>query len=154
MFLPADVRGTEHTHALRVRGHDAVLDSVVDHFDEMAGAVWPAMEIALLGCAVNFVTSAGTRNVTDPGSEPGKDGIQMLHDLLLAADHHAVTTFKSPNTAARADVYVVDISRRKFLGPPNVVDIIRIAAVDQNVVGFEMRQEIPDRFVDNCRGNH
>src|SRR5215470_18418009 len=36
----ADVGGTQHAQPLSVGGHDAVLDAVVYHFDEVAGTIW------------------------------------------------------------------------------------------------------------------
>src|SRR4030095_12488705 len=41
----------EDVDPLGVRLHQAVLDSVVDHLDEVAGAGGPAVEIAVLGSA-------------------------------------------------------------------------------------------------------
>ena len=40
--LLADVSFTENRETFRVYRHDATFDSVVDHLDEVAGAVWAA----------------------------------------------------------------------------------------------------------------
>jgi hypothetical protein len=42
-FLLARFRGAEHAQPLRVGGHDVVFDPVMNHLDEVAGAVWAAM---------------------------------------------------------------------------------------------------------------
>ena len=49
---------------------------------------------------------------------------------------------EAPDAAAGADVDVMDPLGGEFLGPANVVDVIGIAAVDEDVVGFEQRREI------------
>ena len=38
----------------------------------------------------------------------GEDGIEVLHDLGLAADHLAIAALEAPDAAAGADVDVVD----------------------------------------------
>ena len=51
VLLLADVGVAQDVHPLRVRRHQPVLDSVVHHLDEVAGAVGPAMQVAVLGGA-------------------------------------------------------------------------------------------------------
>src|SRR4029450_9591148 len=93
MFLLAYVGGSQYTQSLGVGGHDAVLNAVMNHLDEVAGAVWPAMQIALLGGTACLLTSPGARYLVAPaGSQPGKDWVEMLDHIVLTADHHAVTS--------------------------------------------------------------
>ena len=70
--------------------HHAVFDSVVDHFDEMAGTVRSAMQIALLGGAVDPFTARRARNVAAARRKRSEDRIEVLHDIDVAADHHAI----------------------------------------------------------------
>src|SRR5262245_26089225 len=86
VFLHAHVGGAQHTQPLRVRGHDAVLDAVVHHFDEVASAVWSAMEIPLLGRASSLFTPRRARYVARTWSQRRKDGIEVLDYLLLPAN--------------------------------------------------------------------
>src|SRR5262249_34453267 len=65
----ADVSTLEDTKAFGVGGHDAVFDAVVDHFDEVARAVGPAMEIALLGGAAKLFAAGSARDVARTGGE-------------------------------------------------------------------------------------
>src|SRR5262249_29399442 len=44
----ADVGGAQDAEPFRVGGHDPVLDPVVDHLDEVSGAIRPAVEIPAL----------------------------------------------------------------------------------------------------------
>src|SRR5262245_53721185 len=117
----------------------------MNHFDEVASAVWPAMEVPLLG-GTGFLAPRRARDIAQAWSQPGKDWIEMLDHLLLAADHHAVPALQSPDAAARAHVYVVDPLRREFLGAPDIVNVIGIAAVDQYVLCLKMGQKLRDRF--------
>ena len=78
----------------------------------------------------------------------------MLHDVLLAADHHAVATFQAPHTATGAHVHVVDSFGCEFLGALDIVHVIGVSAVDEDVACLEMRQQIGDGLIDDCRRNH
>src|SRR6185503_18393659 len=101
MFLPiADVGRAEDAKPLGVGGHDSVLDAVVDHLDEMARAVRPAVEIPLLRRAVGLLASRRPSDVAGARRQPGKDRIETLHYLRLATDHHAVPALQSPDPAA------------------------------------------------------
>src|SRR5262249_38901732 len=145
---------TQHAQPLGVGGHDAVLDAVVYHFDEVAGAIWPAMQITLLGAATNFFTPRRAWDVTHAWGQTGKDGIEVLDHRLFAANHHAVASLQTPDATTRSHVYVVDALRREFPGAPDIVNVIGIASIDQHVLCLEMGQEIRDRVVHDRRGNH
>ncbi len=89
----------------------------------------------------------------DAGRQRREDRIEVLDDLLLAADHHAVAALQAPDAAAGSDVHVVDSLCGKFLRPPDVVDVVGIAAVDEDVARLQKRDEIVDALVDD-RGRH
>src|SRR5207302_9473833 len=55
------IRAAQDSRALCVRGHQAVLDSVVDHLDEVASAVGSAVEVAFLGSAANLLPAGRVR---------------------------------------------------------------------------------------------
>src|SRR5262245_26134684 len=150
----ADVGGTQHAQPLGVGGHDAVLNTVVHHFDEVAGAVWPTMQITLLSGASGLFPPRRARDVAHAWGQTGKDGIEVLDHLLLAANHHAVTALQSPDATTRAHVHIVDALRREFLGAPQIVNVIGIATVDEDIVALKMGQEIRDRVVHDRCGNH
>ena len=115
VHMLADVGAVEDAEAFGVGGHDAVLDAVVDHFDEVAGAVGAAVEITLLGGAAELLAAGGARDVAGAGGERGEDGVEAFHDVVFAADHHAVAALEAPDAAAGADVDVVDASWRRGL---------------------------------------
>ena len=76
----------------------------------------------------------------------------MLDDRRLTANHHAVATLETPDASARPHVHVVDALRGQLLRATDVVDVVRIAAVDQDVVPLEQRDQIVDaRIHDRCR---
>ena len=139
-MLLADVGAFEDAQAFGVGGHDAVLDAVVDHFDEVARAVGAAVEIALLGSAAELLAAGGARDVAGAGGESGEDGIEVFHDIVFAADHHAVAAFETPHAAAGADVDVVNLLRGEVFGAADVVDVVGVAAVDEDVARLQQRQ--------------
>ncbi len=75
-----------------------------------------------------------------PGAKVAKIGSRRFDHVLFAADHHAVAALEAPDAAAGAYVHVVNLFRGEFLGAADVVYVIGIAAVDQNVAGFEIGQ--------------
>ena len=89
-----------------------------------------------------------------PGASVAKIGSRCLNHVCLAAYHHAVASLESPHATAGANINVVDLLRRKFLCATNVVNVIRIPAVDQDVPCFEEGQKISNGLVHYCRGNH
>src|SRR6185503_1829377 len=85
-LFSAAVGTTQDAQPFGVRGHESVFDSVVNHLDEMAGAVWAAMQIALLCGAVKFLASGSARGVTAARRKGGKNGIQAFDHFRFAAD--------------------------------------------------------------------
>src|SRR6266542_1738008 len=126
----------------------------MNHLDEVTGAVWAAMQITLLGGTASLFTPRRPRDIAHAWSQGRKDWIELLDNLLLAANHHAVTSLQSPDATTRSHVHVVDSRRREFLGAPDIVYVIGIAAVDQNVLCLKMGQKIRDSLVHDRRGNH
>ena len=55
----------------------------------------------------------------------------------LAADHLAEAALEPPDAAARAGIHVVNAVRGQYLRAANVVDVVRVAAVDDDVAPFE-----------------
>ena len=110
----ADIGAAQDGQPLGVGGHDAVLDAVVDHFGEVAGAVGPAVQVALLGGAVDTLAPRGARDVARPGGQRPEHRIEVLHGLIRAADHQAVAALQAPDTAARPDVYIMELLHSKI----------------------------------------
>src|SRR5262245_22939521 len=93
MFLLANVSGLQDAQTLGVGSHDAVFNAVMNHLDEVAGAIGAAMQIALLGCTTCLLAPRSARYlVAHARSQPGKDRIEVLDYIVLAADHHTVTS--------------------------------------------------------------
>ena len=65
----------------------------------MPGAGWAGVDIAALGATVGRVASNGADDRTIARRERIEDGIQQIDDLLVAADHHAITAFEPPYPA-------------------------------------------------------
>src|SRR6266550_4322274 len=142
--LLADVGLAQDSQPLRISGHYSVLHSVVHHLDEVAGAIWPAVQVALLGGAIDLVTAGGARNVAHAGGKRSEDWVEALDNFCLAANHHAITSFQTPHTSAGAHIHIVDLPESELLRPPDIVHIIRVAPVDEDVSRFEVRQKVSD----------
>src|SRR5215469_5327638 len=154
MLLLAGIRMAQNVHPFRVGRHDPVLDAVMDHLDEVPGAVRAAAEVAELGGAADFLPSWGARDISRTGRQRLEDRIEVLHCRHRSADHHAITTLQPPDTAAGSDIDVMDSFRRERFRPAYVVNVVRVAAVDENVATLEMRREIGDGRVDDPRRDH
>src|ERR1700688_3516314 len=135
-MLLADVGVLQNVESLGVGGHQAVFDAVVDHLDEMAGTRWTTVKVTLFGRAPHFLAARSSRSITTAGSERFEDGIETLYDVIFAANHLAIAALESPNSTARANVDVVNALCGELLGAANIVDVVGVAAVDQDVAGF------------------
>ena len=89
-----------------------------------------------------------------PGASVLNTGSRRCTAWARTADHHAVTAFQPPDSAAGPDVDVIDLLRREFPGTADVVHVIGITAVDEDVSCLEMGQEVGDGLVDDGRGDH
>src|ERR1700740_1241079 len=107
--------GFQNTEAFGVSGHDPVFNTVVNHLDEMPGAIGPAMQIALFGCPAEFLPAQCSRDVANTRSQRFEKRIQSPNYICLSTDHHAVAAFKAPNAATRSDINVMNILCRELL---------------------------------------
>src|SRR6202022_3968662 len=98
VFSLSDVGVPQDAQSLGVSGHDAVLDSVVHHLDEMAGAVRSAVQVSLLGRAANGFPPRSAGDVAGAGRQLREDGIEVFHHRILAADHQAVPALPPPDS--------------------------------------------------------
>jgi hypothetical protein len=67
----------QNAHSFRIGGHDAVLDAIVDHLDEVTGAVRPAMQVTELGGAADILAPGRVRDVPRARGERLEDRIEM-----------------------------------------------------------------------------
>src|SRR5207245_619358 len=88
--------------------HETVLDSVVNHFDEMTRARWSAMQEAQLCGGFQRLTTGRSRNVSHPWRQCCKDRFQSFHRGAVTADHQAVAPLDAPQSPARTDIDVID----------------------------------------------
>src|ERR1700746_33786 len=135
--LLSNVRRAQNAKPLRICSHQPVLDAVVDHFDEMTRPTWSAMQVAGFGGAGrDLFSTRRTRDISGARGKGSKDRIEALNRRFRPSDHHAVAALTDPDAAAGANVNVMNSPGGYFLGAPYVVDVIGIAAIDQNVSCF------------------
>src|SRR5436309_1477039 len=138
---------TDNVEALGVGGHDAILDAVVDHFDEVACTVWSTVEVALLGSSPHALPAGSAGCCIDAWSQGREERVEMLDDLVLSTDHQAVAALESPNAAARANVNVVDVLSLELGGAPDIIAIVRVAAIDDDVARSEVWDNVGQRCI-------
>src|SRR5262249_23706149 len=129
----ANIGGLEHPKTFGISRHHPVFDAVMDHFDEMAGTMRSTMHITLLRRTVDLYPAKRARNMAAAWRKRTEYWIDVLPPLVLAAVHHAIAAYQSPVSAARADVEIMNPLGCEVLGPANVIDVIGIAAVNQNI---------------------
>jgi hypothetical protein len=126
----------------------------MNHFHEVARAVGAAVQVAFGAGAAEVLSPRGARDFAAAGGERREDRIEVFDDVALAADHQAVAAFQSPHAAAGADVHVVDLFGAQLLGAADVIDVVGVAAVDDDVSGSQVRQQVLNGLVNNRRRHH
>ena len=127
----------------------------MDHLDEVPCAARAAVEPALLRLRGIAFTSRCSLRGLDARREVVEDGLEPLDRLVVAADHHAEAPLQPPYAAGDADVEVVQSLPGELAGAPEVVDVVRVAAVDDRVALLQMRREVGDDPVhDGGRHHH
>src|ERR1700722_19599132 len=131
--------GFEDGEALGVGLHHAVLNAIVDHLDEVAGAggayVTPALGLA--------------------GGESFEDGGEALDGSFVAADHERVTLLKAPDSAGGAAVDELEAGGDELRVAALGVLVVGVAAVDDGVAPREQAFEACDGVVDGiASGDH
>src|SRR5262245_59378238 len=134
-------RNAQNIEAFRVGLHQAVLDAVVDHLDEAAGAARPAVHIAVLDARVALAATRCRRNGTLARRQGAKDRIEALDGGFRPADHQAIAAFEAPTAAAGAAIDVVDLLCLECAGATNVVLVEGVAAIDDAVARLQPSTE-------------
>jgi len=83
-----------------------------------------------------------------------EDWIEMLDDLLLATDHLAIATLETPDTTARPYIRRSATIRAEFFRAANVIDVVRVAAVDYDVARFRAFPPAPSAWCPRRRQAH
>src|SRR5579872_5205045 len=120
----------EDVQPLRVGGHDAVLDAVVDHLDEVARAARTAVQVAVFGSAAYLLPTGRAWRGLDTWGEGGEDRVKAPDNGFITADHQAVTPLRPPDPAAGPNIQVVDALRFQLGGAAEVIVVVGVAAVD------------------------
>jgi len=123
--------------AFCIRLHQSVLDAVVHHLYEVAGAGRADVRISLFG------------------RERLKDGLEPLHRLPLAARHQAEAHLETPDTTGHARVDEVDAAVLRLHVPAFRVPEVRVPAVDDGVSLVRDLEQLVKRVLrDLAGGDH
>src|SRR5260370_5403372 len=101
----------ENVQAFSVSGHKTILNAVVHHLDEVAGAGRAAVKITFFGSTRYLVAAGSAINVATAGRERLQNRIEALHNVGLAANHLAIAALKAPDSAAGAYIAIVNSFR-------------------------------------------
>ena len=118
--------------------HIAVLDAVVNHLHEVTRAVF-----------ANPVAAGLAVHVRADGLE---DGLDIRPRLGRAAGHHARALQRALFAAGNAGADVVQTLALHVRGAAGGVREVAVAAVDDDVAGFENLQKLLDHVVDGFAG--
>src|SRR6202000_2947814 len=135
---PKDGLRVHDREALGIGLHYAVLDAVVDHLDEVSGT------------RRTHAAPSGVRR----RRERLEDRAQAFDDILVAADHHAVTLGDAPDAARRADIEKLKAFRLQGVVTLLRVFVIRVAAVDKDVALLHQGFQLGNGFVHRVAGGH
>src|SRR5215470_17595788 len=102
------------------------------------------MNIAFFCNAVALLPSRRTLNISAARNKSLEDGIKVLHGFVGAADHHAVSAVNAPDTAAGADVDIVNILLLQLFGASHVIFEHGVAAIDDDVSSVHLAGESHD----------
>src|SRR5438270_451252 len=108
------------------------------HLHKVAGAVRTAMQVTLFWGAGELFPPRRACDGAGTGSEGRKNRVEVLNHCYFAANHQTIAAFKSLHTATRSGVHVVNAFRSEFFRALNVVDIVRISAVDEDIARLEV----------------
>src|SRR5579863_6028045 len=132
-LFQANVRAAQYRETFGIRGHYPIFNSVVHHYDEVPGSVTATTKVALIRRGADRFSSGRSRCTRAAGSEPCKDRVEMRDDLRLTSDHHAISPLKTPHTTARSNVHIMNAPVRQIFCATYVIDVIGVAAVNQNI---------------------
>ena len=154
VLLLADVGVLEDVEAFGERGHHSVLDAVVHHLHEVAGAVRAAVQEAVLG--VRRVAGAPGRALrgADARRQRLEDGREVVEDFLLGAHHQAVAAILAGDAAAGAAIHVMEAGVLELPGAVDVVAVVGVAAVDDDVARIQVRDQVVQHLVDDAGRHH
>src|SRR5260370_228569 len=141
----------EDVQPFSVGTHQCILDSVVHHLHEVPCSRRAAMQIAFFGSSRNFLPPRWLRHVAASRRERFEDRIEMSDNLPFATNHLPRPALQGPYSTARATVHVLQTFGGKFVGAANIIDVIRISAIDHNVAGVELSSPFLQRVVHHRR---
>ncbi len=145
---------TQYRQPLRVRGHERVLDPVVHHLHEVARARRAAVQVShLLGRGVAGATRRSSGRAHSRCERP-EDGVEVANRAIRSADHHAEPALQPEDATAGAAIDEVDSPRRERARMRDVVDVVRVASVDDRVSRLQVRSHVVDDGTGHAGGHH
>jgi hypothetical protein len=126
----------QQLEAFAVGLEQAVLDAVVNHLDEMAGAAGADVGVAVLG------------------RQRLEERLDAAEDVALAAHHQAETLLFPPDAATGADVEKVNALLAQDAGAGHGVAGVGVAAVNHDVAGVQVGFQAAQQGAHRAGGGH
>src|SRR5438034_7346416 len=140
--------------ALCVGRHDAVLNTIVDHLDEVTSTIGSTPQVTLLGSSPHLFSSRCTRCCVDAGGQGREDRVEMLNNILFTANHQTIAALEAPTATACSAVHIVDTFRFEFGRTANIIVVVRIATVYDDVTGSKVRDNGLQRRIHRGSRHH
>ena len=150
----ADVGCIDDAEALGVGGHDAVLDPVVDHLDEVPCTGRAAVEPPLLGRRRVTCATRRSRGRVHARRQVRKHRCQQVDGASGATDHEAVAALLAPDPTAGPGIDPLDAFGRDFRGSTQIIVVVRVPAVDDHVAFLKERHKVIEHRVDDACRHH
>ena len=112
------------------------------------------MQVAFLRRPANFFAARGARNISPAWRKRFENGIEAFHHRRFPANHLAIAALQSPDAAARAHVTVMNSLRGKLFRAANVINVVRISAINHHVVFFKLANQIMQCGIHHRRRYH
>src|SRR5207245_9215939 len=98
----------QDVQAFSISGHQAVLDTIVNHLDKVPCARRAAVQIAVLGGAAHCFSSRCAGNIAATRGQGFEDGIETADNLSLAADHLTISAYHSQSATTGSDINIMN----------------------------------------------
>src|SRR5262245_2239640 len=108
------------------------------------------MQVTLVGRAHKVFTPGSSRHVAATWCEGFEQRLEVSKYFDIASRHDAVTALHTPDAATGADVRITNAFMLEKAGAPDIVLVVRVAAINDDVSRFHSVGELQNRLL--CGG--
>src|SRR5262245_20047152 len=112
------------------------------------------MKVTVLRGASSVFAIRSFREAAFTRGQRTKNRIQVLNRRIRSSDHQAEPALQSPDSAACANVQVMNAAALQIAGSSNIVNVIRVSPIDEDIVRLELWRNFGNRVIHDRRRNH